>query len=103
VGKSAWYVAIDPINNRAYVTRREENKVSVIDTATDEVVASIDVGKGPIGVAVDPDKKRLYVANHEDMSIAIIDTDSNKVIDTIKLTLTPESPYSGAPWGLQLY
>ncbi|MCZ6623577.1 MAG: hypothetical protein O7B35_05015 [Deltaproteobacteria bacterium] len=30
---------------------REDNTVSVIDTASDEVIAIIEVGKGPQGIA----------------------------------------------------
>ena len=35
--------------------------VSVIDTATDFITATIPVGYGPIGVAFTPDGKKCYV------------------------------------------
>lgn len=37
---------------RAYVTNFSSDTVSVIDTASNTVVATIGVGNGPIGVAV---------------------------------------------------
>ena len=37
--------------------------VSVIDTATNTVVATVAVGSNPIGVAVTPDGKHVYVTN----------------------------------------
>ncbi|MBI4680202.1 MAG: YncE family protein [Nitrospirae bacterium] len=103
VGKVAWYIAIDSAKSRAYVTRREENIVSVIDTNTDKVIGTIDVGKEPIGVAVDSENNRVYVANHGDISVSVIDSTNNKVVDTIKLTLTPDSPYAGSPWGIIIF
>src|SRR5216117_3487446 len=40
---------------RAYVTNGFSNTVSVIDTATNTVVATIPVGAFPFGVAITPD------------------------------------------------
>ncbi len=39
------------------------NTVSVIDTATNNVTATVTVGSGPYGVAVTPDGTKVYVAN----------------------------------------
>ena len=47
----------------AYVANAGDNTVSVIDTATNTVVAPIAVGSLPRGVAVTPDGKRAYVTN----------------------------------------
>ena len=41
------------------------NTVSVIDTATNTVIATIPVGSSPFGVAVTPDGSKVYVANDE--------------------------------------
>src|SRR5437870_2398375 len=48
---------------RAYVTSCD-NTVSVIDTATNTVIATIPVGLNPFGVAITPDGTRAYVVNH---------------------------------------
>lgn len=47
----------------AYVTNLEDNTVSVIDIATNTVVASIPVGNGPVDVAVTPNGTNAYVTN----------------------------------------
>ena len=52
----------------AYVANNNSNDVSVIDTATNTVVATIalsldEVGQ-PMGVAVSPDGTHVYVAKH---------------------------------------
>ena len=39
------------------------NTVSVIDTATNTVVATIPVGGNPFGVAITPDGTRAYVTD----------------------------------------
>ncbi|MCI0597968.1 MAG: beta-propeller fold lactonase family protein [Beijerinckiaceae bacterium] len=47
-----------------YVTNRIANSVSVIDTATNRVVATVPLaGKGPSWAAVTPDGKFVYVSN----------------------------------------
>ena len=47
----------------AYVANFTGNFVSVIDTATNTVTATVPVGDGPFGVAVTPDGHHAYVAN----------------------------------------
>src|SRR5215470_12939312 len=47
----------------AYITNQRSNTVSVIDTATDTVSATIPVGLIPFGVAVSPDGSKVYVTN----------------------------------------
>jgi YVTN family beta-propeller protein len=65
----------------AYVTNTS-GTVSVIDTATNTVVATILVGIFPSGGAITPDGTRAYVANIVN-SISVIDTATNTVVDTI--------------------
>ena len=42
---------------------RRSNTVSVIDTASNTVVATVAVGSMPRGVAITPDGTRVYVTN----------------------------------------
>ena len=58
------------------------NTVSVIDTATDTVITTITVGRGPAGVEITPNGKRVYVANADD-TVSVIDTATNIVIATV--------------------
>src|SRR6185437_16065548 len=46
----------------AYATNEDSQELSVIDTRTDKVVATIEVGTRPRGVRVSPDGKTVYVA-----------------------------------------
>ena len=44
----------------------EDKTVSVIDTATNTVIAVVNVISEPCGIAVTPDGKSVYVANRGD-------------------------------------
>jgi YVTN family beta-propeller protein len=54
VGATPVEVAITPDGAFAYVANKDSNTVSVIDTATNTVVATVPVGSAPIGVAITP-------------------------------------------------
>jgi YVTN family beta-propeller protein len=65
VGSLPQAVAISPDGAFAYVTNQGSGTVSVIDTATNEVLAPIEVGRQsnslPEGIATSPDGSHLYV------------------------------------------
>ena len=56
-------MAVNPNTNRIYVANYGSNNVSVIDGASNTVVATVAVGSDPDGVAVNPNTNRIYVAN----------------------------------------
>ena len=56
---------------------------SLIDTTTNTVTATVNVGSVPIGVAVNPEGTRVYVANHASGNVYVIDTATNKVTATV--------------------
>jgi len=74
------YIAFSTDGNRAYVTNRYGDSVSVIDVFTDKVLKLISVGNEPLGLAINPVKPQLYVVNHSDGTISVIDTSSCEVI-----------------------
>jgi YVTN family beta-propeller protein len=75
----------------AYITNLESNNVSVIDTATNTVTATIAVGAGPLGVAVSPDGSKVYITNDNDNpgTVSVIDTATNTVTATIPVGVAP--------------
>lgn len=79
--------SIGPIHGQtvAYVTINQNNSLSVINTSSNSVVASIPVGSQPSGVASSPDGTRVYVMNAGDNTISVIDTAADTVIATIAL------------------
>jgi YVTN family beta-propeller protein len=57
--------------------------VSVIDTITNAVVKTIEVGLHPCGMALSPDGARVYVTNANSDTVSVIDTASDAVIKTV--------------------
>jgi len=64
-------------------------QVSVIDTATNTVVATVAVGTNPIGVAITPNGSFAYVANETDNSVSVINTATNAVVTTVSVGSSP--------------
>jgi YVTN family beta-propeller protein len=81
VAMALWSAPAKALN--AYIPNTEGNTVSVIDTATNAVTATITVGFTPAGVAVSPKGGRVYVTNENSNSVSVIDTKTNKVRKTI--------------------
>jgi YVTN family beta-propeller protein len=63
--------------------------VSVIDTLTNEVVATVHTGRSPLELAVDPLRGRIYVANFRSASVSVIGTFSKTVLTTIRVGRKP--------------
>jgi len=78
----------------AYITTGRGSSVSIGDTRTDEVTATIaDVGVRPWGVAVDRDGL-VYTANGPSNDISVIDPKTRAVIDHIAA--------GESPWGIAI-
>lgn len=73
-----------------YTGNYDNNTVSVIDTATNQVVGSIPVGESPSTLAVTPNGKTLYVGDESDDNLKVIDTQTNQVLTTLPLTYEGE-------------
>src|SRR5262245_44086556 len=67
---------------RGYVTSAG-NTVSVMDTATNTVVATVPVGAAPFGVAVTPNGAFAYVTNVSDNTVSVISAATNSVVATV--------------------
>jgi YVTN family beta-propeller protein len=76
--------------NQAYVTNYYDGTVSVIDTTTNEVTATIPVGASPTSLAASPDGSTVYVLNQDDSTVSVIDTSTNRVVDTITVPVPPD-------------
>ena len=81
----------------AYITNADG--VSVIDTVSNTVIATIPVSGGTSGVAVSPDGGKVYVTGDD---VSVIDTASNTVIATIQVGGFPEG-VAVSPDGSKVY
>src|SRR5690606_21268098 len=63
VGARPSDIAFNPVNGMLYVTNLSDDTVSVIDTVTEDVVATLPSGYDPLGVGINPENGEVYVAN----------------------------------------
>ena len=102
VGDRPRGIAISPDGKEAYVANADDNTVSVIDTTTKTVVATIAVGDEPQGVAFAPDGATAYVPNIKDNTVSVIDTATRTQTATIAVGRNPQS-IAVTPDGQQAY
>ncbi|MGH6840231.1 MAG: choice-of-anchor tandem repeat GloVer-containing protein, partial [Methylocella sp.] len=74
----------------AYVTNTGSNTVSVLDTVTNTVAATVTVGVNPKGVAVTPDGQHAYVTNLSGGTVSVLATPTNTVAATVPVGLKPK-------------
>jgi len=76
--------------------------ISVIDTATNKVTATVPVGSYPFGVAVNPTETKVYVTNRGSSTVSVIDTATNTVTATIPIE-TGANGIAVSPDGKKVY
>ncbi|GAA2235185.1 hypothetical protein GCM10009851_20260 [Herbiconiux moechotypicola] len=81
-------VAVDPRSHQAYVANTFEGTVSVIDTVSREVTATIphgatSIGDGPSSVAIDEAGRKAYVVNYNSDTVSVIDIPTNRVLKVL--------------------
>ncbi len=94
VGNGPAQVFVQSDNKYAIVANQgtEENpsnSISKIDLSTQQVVATIETGKGAHGVVTNKDNSRIYVTNMFENTVSVIDNQENKVITQVKVGTTP--------------
>ena len=93
--QSHWVAALmRSLGREVYVanegTREDpDNRVSVIDVAQGEVVATVVTGKGSHGVVVSPDGRRAFVTNIRDATVSAIDTATRELVATHAVGAAP--------------
>jgi YVTN family beta-propeller protein len=74
---------------KLYVGLFRDNAIAVVDTATNRVLGTIPVPRGPHGLVVTPDGRKLYVASDGDSLVSVIDTASDRVVATVDVGPNP--------------
>src|SRR6266496_477140 len=85
-------LALSADGKTLYVTTGRGHSVFVLDTATNQVKASFEVGERPWGIALSPDGKTLYTANGPANDVSVVDLNRRTVTRKIKVR--------GGPWGV---
>jgi len=79
-------IAVGP---QAYVGNFKDATVSVIDTGSAKVVATLPVAAGPHGMTQSPDGKTVYVSGEASSEVSVIDTATNRVVRSIEVGKMP--------------
>jgi YVTN family beta-propeller protein len=93
----------DPVNHDLYVPDYGQSNVTVINTTTQAVVATIPVGLGPFTPAYDPADGDIYVPNTVSNNLSIISTSTNTVIATLPYGAFPYEPDETSVFGAPVY
>jgi YVTN family beta-propeller protein len=97
-------VAVRPDGAIVYVCNASSfsNSVSVINTATNTVIATVTVGALPYGVVFSSDSTRAYVSNISGNSVSVLDAQAHSLITNVLIGASPIG-VALTPDGSQLY
>jgi len=88
-------VAIASQFKHGFSSNGRENKVSMFDTTTLQLIKKIDVGKGPDGIYYEPATKRVFTNNHGTHDITALNAETGEVVGTVKMDGDGESAIIG--------
>src|SRR5215831_17207586 len=110
VEKTEQKAPAQPAGPRIYVTNEVSGDMTIIDSATYNVVATVPLGKRPRGIHASPDRKTIYVAlsgspiagpgvdestlpppDKSADGIGVFDVAQNKIVRMIKAGSDPEN------------
>jgi YVTN family beta-propeller protein len=101
VDVNPYELVFTPDGERLFVSNWASNDVSVIDTARNRVIRSIDVGANPNDMKLSNDG-RLFVACSNDNTVHVIDTKTLRTTEVISTTITPQAPEGSTPDALAI-
>ena len=81
----------NPGNNNIYVANQLSGDVSVIDSSTNTVIKTVDVGQHLQDLEYNPSNGYIYVANQGSNDVSVIDSSTNTVVATVGVDNGPLS------------
>ena len=84
---------------RAYVSNSASEEMSVIDINSNEVIASITLGKGTVNPTFSVDGKQVFVSHTGSDTVSVIDVASNHVVSTVRIGASKPSGLAFTPNG----
>ena len=97
-------ITVTPKNaGYAYITNNGDGTVSVINTITNLVVATIPLPQQPFGVTVSPTGSFVYISDSPENEVSVISTATNTVVNTIPSNGSIPRGMCVSPDGRSLY
>jgi YVTN family beta-propeller protein len=105
VNPTPGYMEVAPNGRYAYIANRDEGIVTVFDTTSNAVTATIPIPQGPPQfITFSPDGSVAYVtiynADYTYNAVAFVETASNTVTATVEVGLRPFAPATSPDGGL---
>lgn len=82
-------IAVTPDGSRVYVANDASDNVSVIDTSTNTVIATITAPANSQEIAISPNGLFAYLTNENNATVSIINTSNNTITGTIPVGMGP--------------
>src|SRR5215813_15448381 len=76
---------------RIYVANSDDNKITVIDPATDSVAGEIPVSANPHGIVPSPDGTRFYVSSESKDLLDVVDRKTSQIVAKVPLGRRPNN------------
>jgi len=86
-GKGAEGAAVSPSGKELWVTNRSDNTITVFDTKSYEVTATVECGDFPIRIKFSPNGTMVLVSNAQSGDVAIFCAPSKTLLARVKLTV----------------
>lgn len=77
------FLAMQPKTGKLYYPMREDNRVLVLDTATDAITKIIPLEGGPVGVGFAPNGE-VWIHNDGDGAVHVVDSTTDTVVHTMR-------------------
>jgi YVTN family beta-propeller protein len=74
-----------------YVANSDDDKITVIDPATNTVSGEIHVSANPHGIVPSPDGKRFYISSESKDVLDVVDRTTSRVIRSVPLEIRPNN------------
>jgi len=87
-GAGAEGVFAHPNRDEIWVTNRADDTVTIIDSNTLEITASMPAPSFPIRVAITPDGARALVSCARSGDLAVFDTDTHELVERVSMQAT---------------
>jgi YVTN family beta-propeller protein len=84
-------VCISKDGSKLFVANYGNNTATIINTATETILATINVGNNPMAICVNSDGSKVYVTNFSDSTVSVIDANSYSVLTTINVGANPNA------------
>jgi YVTN family beta-propeller protein len=87
-------IAISPDGKEVWAASRIDAKISIISTATDEILAAFPSGgKGPKRMAFTPDGTQVWVTNSASDQTTVFDAHARELLATLAMSKAPSGVY----------